>query len=985
MALISTSELEEKRGIQRNLNTTTPSGNTDVDFRNKVPLGGYLKQGDSNYDVKKNENDKITSKDYIDATYIHPNAGYSSGKLYDSSGKEVQKDTDKTNILGYKKASNRQISKNKDYQYGKDSYNATSSMHDFDATRFYNMNILMGKNSLYNKGHLGQANVLNQQKMDFNVIDAEWVQSRYLVPDNEMEYVDSVNRFFSSTGWKFGSTRLGHSMAINPRPQFTRFADMKGNSRLDNIATTNVGEYLTNNSCYADVEVSMLPPKRDSKKDIGDRASFGYGMGRYYSEAIDDNATTIFLEFGLPKFNSMLSFFTRAIDGEDSMVANYGYVPVGYTLGKAGGYFAMFCAFPLMTIMIFVTKLFINFVASGPFQFYYMKPAMVQYWGVVNLIVNQMMTELGIFSPSIGEANPENQAEKIGMPVKMDDKDLHDLSIYMPGIFNPKSGYLDVYAVAQTSQAVVNAVTQAEYDYYGELGNALENKDLNANHVKGFVIKNLTNSVKYWPGGKVFNELDVKTRFSFLRKTYFNGIEDTIKSNGNKEAVPPNSIVVKGENGYEYEDVKQHLKSRKSDGNVKGLYSQRMDPNTGRVVSSVTEKGRKKTDDLDADTEILGKSMSEQEARTELSLDSNNFKANEDGTYNYTPNQGDASILQNIKDWLGNAGEYFDSAFRGGGSYAIFNVDYQGSASDSISNSYSDIDTGGFLNSVSQGARHMKFNLAGGNIFGGLQETLIKEVAGFISGAVEGVSYGLSNVVRTLLGGGYVDIPKKWDDSDIQLHSSSYTIDLVAPYGNIYSQIQNVYLPLAMLLAGSLPLATGKASYTSPFLCSLFNKGVQEIKLGMITSLSIERGTSNLPFTRNKRPLGIKVSFTVTDFSNLMAAPVKAGIIDSIFDFSLEDDTPFGRYIGVLCSRDLYSSKYLLPKLKKKLSRLRMALSQSASSAAMGMRIGHALEPLLGFIPIERNFNQVQLNDFRNFQESRVVKKAVDTVKAIFN
>ena len=984
MALISTSELEEKRGIQRNISTTTPSGNTDVDFRNKVPNGGYLKQGDSNYDVKKNENDKITSKDYIDATYIHPNAGYSSGKLYDSSGKEVQKDTDKTNILGYKKASNRQIAKNKDYQYGKDSYNATSSMHDFDATRFYNMNILMGKNSLYNKGHLGQANVLNQQKMDFNVIDAEWVQSRYLVPDNEMEYVDSVNRFFSSTGWKFGSTRLGHSMAINPRPQFTRFADMKGNSRLDNIATTNVGEYLTNNSCYADVEVSMLPPKRDSEKNIGDRASFGYGMGRYYSEAIDDNATTIFLEFGLPKFNSMLSFFTRAIDGEDSMVANYGYVPVGYTLGKAGGYFAMFCAFPLMTIMIFVTKLFINFVASGPFQFYYMKPAMVQYWGVVNLIVNQMMTELGIFSPSIGEANPENQAEKIGMPVKMDDKDLHDLSIYMPGIFNPKSGYLDVYAVAQTSQAVVNAVTQAEYDYYGELGNALENKDLNANHVKGFVIKNLTNSVKYWPGGKVFNELDVKTRFSFLRKTYFNGIEDTIKSNGNKEAVPPTSIVVKGENGYEYEDVKQHLKSRKSDGNVKGLYSQRMDPNTGRVISSAQE-GRKKTDDLDADTEILGKSMSEQEARTELSLDSNNFKANDDGTYNYTPNQGDASILQNIKDWLGNAGEYFDSAFRGGGTYAIFNVDYQGSASDSISNSYSDIDTGGFLNSVSQGARHMKFNLAGGNIFGGLQETLTKEVAGFISGAVEGVSYGLSNVVRTLLGGGYVDIPKKWDDSDIQLHSSSYTIDLVAPYGNIYSQIQNVYLPLAMLLAGSLPLATGKSSYTSPFLCSLFNKGVQEIELGMITSLSIERGTSNLPFTRNKRPLGIKVSFTVTDFSNLMAAPVKAGIIDSIFDFSLEDDTPFGRYIGVLCSRDLYSSKYLLPKLKKKLSRLRMAISQSASSAAMGMRIGHALDPILAFIPIERNFNQVQLNDFRNFQESRVVKQAVDTVKAIFN
>lgn len=991
---ISNTELEKKQGIQTSINTQPPSGSTETEFINSAPKEGYLKQAQENY-VSELNKEEPTTKDFIDSTYVKPGGGYSSGKLYSSNGKEVNKPTDKTNIIGYNASNNKRLSNNLDPIYNSGQYNSSSTMHEFDKTRFYNMDLIMGKNKLYNGNQIGPANKINKDQMDFTVVDAEWIQSRYMVPDSDMDQLDVLNRYFSSTGWKYGSTRLGHSMAINVRPQFTRFADIKGNSRLSNIVTAygtpedldndfNLDSPFAQDSVYEDVTVHMMKPASDTSRVAGE--NFGYGMGRYYSESIDDNATTIFMEFGLPKFNSMINYFTRAIDGEDSMVANYGYVPFGYKAGRALGRYAIFCAFPLMTIMIWVTKAFVNFLATGPFNYYYMKPAMVQYWGVVNLIVNQMMSELGIFSPELTKfSNNEKQANKIGMTIKLDNADLADLSKYMPGVFNGKSAYLDVYAIAQSAQMVTNRMQEYEYDAYNLLEHMMsrtEGKDgkldIQMKNGKGYLFKNITNSAKRWPGGKVWADLDMYCRFSYWRKQLFS------TGDGKDKVMEYNP-----ETG-EYESDDSIIEPKRGNRDMKGLYHQRgANDGSGNTVAIDGTNINNDTDALyqaDKAMNLDGKSKEEQQAiiselvETEVNANkdengniknSPGLRTNSDGSYSFIPNDDETDetlgATEKLSKWLTNTGDWFDSAIRGGGTYAIFNVDYTGSVNDSVSNSYSDIDTGGLLNSVSQGARNMKFNLAGGNIFGEMQKTITDNVVSFLHGSLDGVSWGLSNVVRTLLGGGYVDIPKKWDDSDVNIGKCSYTIDLVAPYGNVISQIQNVYIPLAMLLAGSLPLATGKASYTSPFLCSVFNKGVQEIKLGMITSLSIERGTANTGFTRNKRALGFRVSFEVSDFSNIATAPVKAGIIDNIFDFSLEDDTPFGNYIGVLCSRDLYSSKYLVPKLKKKLSRINMAISQTFSSAAMGMRLGHTLEPVFGLFSLERNINLQQLNDYRNY------------------
>jgi hypothetical protein len=85
----------------------------------------------------------------------------------------------------------------------------------------------------------------------------------------------------------------------------------------------------------------------------------------------------------------------------------------------------------------------------------------------------------------------------------------------------------------------------------------------------------------------------------------------------------------------------------------------------------------------------------------------------------------------------------------------------------------------------------------------------------------------------------------------------------------------NIYIPLAMIMAGALPLATGKQSYTSPFLCEVHDRGRLLTRLGIIDSLSITRGTSNLGFNNVGKAMSMEISFSVLDLSSIMSMPIR--------------------------------------------------------------------------------------------------------------
>jgi hypothetical protein len=226
---------------------------------------------------------------------------------------------------------------------------------------------------------------------------------------------------------------------------------------------------------------------------------------------------------------------------------------------------------------------------------------------------------------------------------------------------------------------------------------------------------------------------------------------------------------------------------------------------------------------------------------------------------------------------------FFEAEVDDGSAFVTFRVNYTGSVGESFSNSVRDSEIASKMNGLSSQARETQFNFAGGNFgtagngvvgtAGAMVTGVLKSASDFISGVGEGLS--LSGLGQ-LAGGGFVDIPKHWDSSNVSLPQSSYTIHLEAPFNNPISRLINIYTPIAMLLAGALPLSTGKQSYTGPFYCEFYDKGRMQSRLAIVSSLAITRGTASTGFTNDGIPLGVDVTIGFTDLSSVMHMPLSA-------------------------------------------------------------------------------------------------------------
>lgn len=715
---------------------------------------------------------------------------------------------------------------------------------------------------------------------DIDVVDAEWVRSRFMVAGRDLSDIDRTNRFFTTAHWKFTDTTLGGHIAINPRPQYTRYADIRhGGRRAVNEVTV--------------------------QKDGGSNNQTNFGMGRYYSEAIDDNATTIFMEFGIPKFNSLITFFTRAVDGIDSYIAKHGRMPSQflYEGAKWAGGTLTFVLFPLSTTLVWLAKRGVEAVQMGDnqFNFYYFQPAMHMYWSSVNAICTILCTELGIITPVLSGGST-TQAQKMGTAMRFDQADFEEMRKVFPDVFK-NGNYVDVFTVATRSQARANRMLLDEYEQYG-------NDQSSATDFVGYA-KKFHNEKEYMsPGKTVMDAVNYYSSFDgFLGR------------------------IIGGKKGGE-------------------LYTKDLPITDNPAVQQVaaTNPGGAAGEGAAA-----GASVDKSAAGGTSDANVGQFvNRNSDGSY-------DIALNESEKEYSTNFFKVVDATVRDGGMFVSFNVDYQGAVSESFSNSTGEIQTKDMIKSVAKGVQDMRFNFAGGSI----SET-VDEVVGMaksvVAGFLEGVTLGFSNVLATIFGGGYIDIPKKWEDSSMSLPSITYKTRLVSPYGNPLAQLQNIYIPLSCLLAGTLPMSVGKMSYTSPFLCRLFNKGVQKIDLGMITSLSIERGTSNLGFSKNKKALAIDVSWTVTDFSTMVTAPVSRTTFEKAFRVALEEEKPIHKYLSVVASRDFLTNRYAMPKIRLALARKIGELQSVTSQSYWGLKVGEKLNGPLGIFASEAQQSQMQSN-----------------------
>lgn len=280
---------------------------------------------------------------------------------------------------------------------------------------------------------------------------------------------------------------------------------------------------------------------------------------------------------------------------------------------------------------------------------------------------------------------------------------------------------------------------------------------------------------------------------------------------------------------------------------------------------------------------------------------------------------GDSTVEEGEKTegaWSGFF-DFLKAELDDGSAFATFRVDAGGPVSESFSNSVTESEIAQKVNDMSAESRKSNFNFAGGNIIGGAVGSAIGMVTGAVKDLVAGVGAQIGVSGLAALGGSaFVDIPKHWQSSQAAMAAPSYTFSLISPYGNPISLLTNIYIPLAMILAGSLPLSTGKQSYTSPFICELYDQGRCQTRLGMIDSLQISRGAGNLGYTNEGQVLQIDVSFSVVDMSSVLHMPISEGFSLNIIEGVFDDETIFTDYMAVLSGLGLSDQIYPSRKMK---------------------------------------------------------------------
>ena len=273
-----------------------------------------------------------------------------------------------------------------------------------------------------------------------------------------------------------------------------------------------------------------------------------------------------------------------------------------------------------------------------------------------------------------------------------------------------------------------------------------------------------------------------------------------------------------------------------------------------------------------------------------------------------------------------------------GSAFICLRVNSTGEVSESFSSTTGTSPVAAKINDQSTSARRTTFALSGGNVLG-LLNPITDAVKSFASGVLDQLNVA---GIAALGGAALVDIPDHWESSVASLPSQSYTMTLASPYGNPISQLFAIYVPLFMILAGGLPRSTGRQSYTSPFLCQLFDKGKQQTRLGIIDSISVRRGVTNLAFNKHMQAMGIEVTFSVKDLSSVMHAPISEGFSFNPTRALFDEDTIWSDYLASLAGLDVDDQIYPMRKFALNLTRWATHWSTWTNSSHIASFIGNA-------------------------------------------
>lgn len=720
-----------------------------------------------------------------------------------------------------------------------------------------------------------QKNIFATDSID-TIRDTDWIKDANTATV-VLSGVSRSTRFVSLADSTFEEAGIGSNVAINPLPQFTRYADV----RSTGLAGTK-----------DQVEVA--------------RGSTNIGMGHYYAEAFNSTQHTIHMRFGVPEYNSMISFFTGFFSTSMANDVRSGGIIYNtfYTIAKGAASLVALVHWRLVLGVLLTGRLY-RFLFNKPAtKYYYLRPTMGKYWMAVNTMFNQIVVykRMTPINQEIVDVTPsQNQVTTATTNALLDYfKDF----TYKDDITG--NLYFDVYKIAGRHTFRLNQVNDILKDKLANYG-----YDEMVDYLEAM-------GSRSWAG-----DPNVDSRLRYSRAA--DEIKEAIKSvspRGIKEWIVTNEQV-----GFGTSRLGEDTSTGVASAGVQGLRNPIWSNNGFEAAQTVTEvkDGKEETksniDDIGKSSKFLqadGDSMSYVEPRITSTR----------------------AMQEETKQAATSFTDLIEVEFEDGTAFATFRVDNPGSADESWSNQTGESSISSAFNSISAKARDVTFNLMGGNIDNGIITGVIDAAKGLLHGALD--SFHLSGLL-SLGGAAFVDIPQQWENSSANLPRMNYTMQLFTPYGNPIGQLLYVHLPMCMLLAAALPISTGHQSYTSPFLLELYDRGRAQTRLGIMDSLSFTRGTTELPFNKDRQFMSVDVSFSVKDLSSIMHMPLSTAAYSplelinpvknaaSVIDTLIGEDNVYNDYLHVLAGASLYQSVYRGQKLRDNVGVLRQR-SMSLSS-----------------------------------------------------
>ena len=137
----------------------------------------------------------------------------------------------------------------------------------------------------------------------------------------------------------------------------------------------------------------------------------------------------------------------------------------------------------------------------------------------------------------------------------------------------------------------------------------------------------------------------------------------------------------------------------------------------------------------------------------------------------------------------------------------------------------------------------------------------------WMAGLLNRLGTGAKQVIQ----GGNFQIPEIYSNSSYD-KNYSFTMTLATPYGNKLAWYINIGVPLCHLLGLALPLQLSANTYKSPFLLKCFSQGWFNCSLGIVDSISIDKG-GDQSWNVYSLPNEVRVSISIKDLYSTLTLP----------------------------------------------------------------------------------------------------------------